>query len=739
MEKIYSVEQLPLQRFAHILDKNKYIIILITAAITLCLFFFMPSPQLEYEAVSKILVKQKNVSVTTMFSEEQSSLLPLMKNQNAIKTYIELIKSIEVSKSVANKLLADEIENSVENGIILNNIQGKTSNELSLYLLERTDADFAEDANVIRIRARSEEPEFSKKIANLTAVVFINFNQNLERGEIRSALNYITEQKGIAKNKLNQSEFELEEYLRIANPRVLSDGLKESINRLASLESRLTEIDINETVIKNNIKESKKALSSKSAYDSDNQIQDLLPENIKELAKKLDELKSNYNELSNYQKETHPELKKLKNQMKIIEDKISNEIKNMSAVTDKNNKMSFLYNKTSPFTIGEGYMKSVMDYEQNLKNLDKEKNEINKQKDIIAAQLKTLPIDTLKHTRLIKNVKTSNNIYLRLMQREEELKLMEAKELGGLILYEKAEEAFITNPPKPRSTSVILGFMLGLIVSVSVVLIKEYLDTTFKNPNDVFSILKLKILGIVPEIIPDKDFNAIDGLTNFAPYLITHFAPKSPAAESFRALRIVLETNVEMYNNQKLGKTILISSPTPGEGKSICASNIALSFANINKKVIIVDTDTRKPSLNKLFNIRPNYGLTDVVFKNCKIENAIVRQVVPNLDILFSGEKAGAEIEFTSSKKFIELMKILKQNYELIIFDSPAMLVVSDPVMLSTMMDSVVMIVRHNYTKYDSALQALRYFENVNAKLYGVIYNGVVSEKKYYYKYYEKQ
>ncbi|MBP7653479.1 polysaccharide biosynthesis tyrosine autokinase [Candidatus Dependentiae bacterium] len=739
MEKIYSVEQLPLQRFVNILDKNKYIIIFITAAITLLLFFFMPQPQLEYEAVSKILVKQKSVSVTTMFAEEQSNLLPLMKNQNAIKTYIELIKSIEVSRSVAKKLLADEIENSVATGVLSNEIQGKSYNDLSFYLLERIDADYAEDANVIRIHSRTENPDFSKKIANLTATVFINFNQNLERGEIRSALNYIVEQKGLAKKKLDQTEYELEEYLRIANPRVMSDGLKEIISRLAQLESRYNEIEINETLAKNNIKESKKLLNSKSAYSDKNNIQDLLPENIKELTGKLEDLKSEYNELSNYQKETHPEIKKLKSRIKIIEEKISSEIKNMSKTANKDDQLSFLYNKTSPYSIGENYMKNILDSEQNLKSFDKEKKEILKQKDMISVQLKTLPLDTLKHTRLVKNVETANNIYLRLMQREEELRLMEAKELGGLILYEKAEEAFITNPPKPRSTSLILDFILGLIISISVVLIKEYLDTTFKNPNDVFSILKLKILGIVPEIIPDKDSNYIDGLTNFAPYLITHFAPKSPSAEAFRALRIVLETNVELYNSPKQGKTLLISSPTPGEGKSICASNIALSFANINKKVIIVDTDTRKPSLNKLFNIHPNSGLTDVVFKNCKVENAIVRQVVPNLDILFSGERAGTEIEFTSSKKFIELMNILKQTYELIIFDSPAMLVVSDPVMLSTMMDSVVMVVRHNYTKYDAALQALRYFENVNAKLYGVIYNGVVSEKKYYYKYYEKQ
>ena len=188
---------------------------------------------------------------------------------------------------------------------------------------------------------------------------------------------------------------------------------------------------------------------------------------------------------------------------------------------------------------------------------------------------------------------------------------------------------------------------------------------------------------------------------------------------------------------KKIGKTILLVSPAPGEGKSLCAANVAFSFANIGKKVIIVDTDTRKPSLNRLFNVNSSPGLIELVFKDFDIDSVIIKDLYPNLDVITAGERLSNEIEFTSSRRFLDLLEILKTRYEYVIFDSPAMLVVSDPIMLAPKMDAVVMLIKHNETKYESAIKALRFLENVKAPLCGIVYNGVKSERKYYYKYYE--
>jgi len=399
--------------------------------------------------------------------------------------------------------------------------------------------------------------------------------------------------------------------------------------------------------------------------------------------------------------------------------------------------LRYTYNFKFPFTVGQNVLNKISELENNMKNYDIQIEDLKIQKHKYIEQSKKMPLKQLEHLRLVKNVETTSNIYLRLLQREEELKIIEAKELGGITLIDKAKDAYVTNPEKPKSTIIILGFLLGIILGISTALLKEYLDTTFKSPNDIMTILGLKILGLIPMIESENYEHNLE--SKFNENLVTYYNPKIPSAEAFRTLRVVIDL---LSNNDestvKEGKSILITSPNPNEGKSLIVANIAISLASINKKVILVDTDTRKPTINKLFNVAQTPGLTDIVFRNQDYRNTIIHGIVPDLDILTSGDKTTTEIEFTNSKNFVELYNKLKKEYDYIIFDSPALLVVSDPIMLSTMMDIVIMVIRHNTTKYDFALKALRNLENIKAKVKGVIYNGVTVERKYYYKYYEK-
>lgn len=207
--------------------------------------------------------------------------------------------------------------------------------------------------------------------------------------------------------------------------------------------------------------------------------------------------------------------------------------------------------------------------------------------------------------------------------------------------------------------------------------------------------------------------------------------PKSIAAENYRVLR----TNIQYSSFDVEVKTIVITSSEPGEGKSTTAGNLALSFAQAEKKTIIVDCDLRKPSLHKKFKISNISGLSDVLIGREKLETAIHKHN-NKLDILVSGKIPPNPSEMLGSKAMTRLIEVLKENYDMVILDTAPLQAVTDAQILSTKADGVILVVRAESTKKESVIQAKSLLEKVGANILGTVLNGVENSRKKYYYYY---
>lgn len=207
--------------------------------------------------------------------------------------------------------------------------------------------------------------------------------------------------------------------------------------------------------------------------------------------------------------------------------------------------------------------------------------------------------------------------------------------------------------------------------------------------------------------------------------------PKSIAAENYRVLR----TNIQYSSFDIEVKTIVITSSEPGEGKSTTAGNLALSFAQAEKKTIIVDCDLRKPSLHKKFKISNISGLSDVLIGREKLEVAIHKHN-NKMDILTSGKIPPNPSEMLGSKAMTRLIEVLKENYDVVILDTAPLQAVTDAQILSTKADGVILVVRAESTKKESVIQAKSLLEKVGANILGTVLNGVENSRKKYYYYY---
>lgn len=207
--------------------------------------------------------------------------------------------------------------------------------------------------------------------------------------------------------------------------------------------------------------------------------------------------------------------------------------------------------------------------------------------------------------------------------------------------------------------------------------------------------------------------------------------PKSVEAESYKILR----TNIMYSSFDNKIKRILVTSSEPGEGKSTTSGNLALAFAQDEKKVILIDCDLRKPSLHKKFRISNNRGLSDVIIDRDKL-NKCIQKRTEYLDILTAGKIPPNPSEMLGSEAMSSLLDELSNIYDVIILDSPPVLAVTDAQILSTKSDGVVLVVRAEKTKKDTVIAAKGVLDKVNANILGTVLNGGDKNKDTYYYYY---
>ncbi len=217
--------------------------------------------------------------------------------------------------------------------------------------------------------------------------------------------------------------------------------------------------------------------------------------------------------------------------------------------------------------------------------------------------------------------------------------------------------------------------------------------------------------------------------------LVTMLNPKSPISEQYRTIR----TNIEFSTVDEDMRLIMVTSSGPGEGKSTTTNNIAVVFAQQGKKVLLVDSDLRKPTAHYSFRVDNHTGLTNVLTKQEKLEHAIRETDQENLYLLPSGPIPPNPAEMLGSKAMDQFLNDVKDSFDVVVFDTPPVLAVTDGQVLANKVDGVVLVVSSGKTETEAALKAKETLMNSKAKLLGVVLNNIKrTESQYYYYYAQK-
>ena len=225
-----------------------------------------------------------------------------------------------------------------------------------------------------------------------------------------------------------------------------------------------------------------------------------------------------------------------------------------------------------------------------------------------------------------------------------------------------------------------------------------------------------------------KQFN----VGNKMRHLIANTHPRSPISEQYRTVR----TNLQFASVDNEISSMLLTSAGPSEGKSMTTANLAVVYAQQGKKVLLVDADLRKPTIHYTFRLDNLRGLSNILVGETTLEEAAEASDITNLDVISCGPIPPNPSELLGSRRMQSFVEVAKQKYDMVIFDMPPVLAVTDAQILSNYVEGTILVVRSKKTENDAAKQAIEALESVHANVLGVVLNDRDKKEANYYYYY---
>lgn len=322
--------------------------------------------------------------------------------------------------------------------------------------------------------------------------------------------------------------------------------------------------------------------------------------------------------------------------------------------------------------------------------------------------------------RLDSKVTQYRQIYSSLLQSYETIRLSEAESVSSVVTVESATPNF--DPVKPNMLqNTMFAAIAGFLLATIMVITREAFDETIKTPEDISSKFNLPVLGIINQQNREDD----------GPITITE--PCSPFAESYRTLR----TNVSCASMDQSLHTLMVTSAEPGEGKTTVLSNLGVVFAQSGKRVIVVDCDLRHPRIHTCFRVNNRRGMSSLFSQSSeRFDGYPQRTQVENLTVIPSGYLPPNPAELLCSGKMHSILDVLSQYADMVLVDTPPILVVADAAVLAPTLDGVLLVVRPGKTSVHTLSQAIEQIHQVKANLVGVVLNGVdIRSSSYGYRY----
>ena len=656
--------------------------------------------------------------------------------------YYQMTKPLEYYQAVMSSgLYYDKIVTAALNdSLLLEN--GGLSAEQIYGLIGRISLSKEEMSELMYMSVTAYDPMVAYRIADIAATAYKDRAREIQEEQARATVEYVSRQVALAEENLENAERELQEFK--SKTKFTTTNIDESIlQRLSEIENTITEISTQRQLAQANLNVYNERLRQHEDQLGNNFLDNESIE-IAQLRRDIEQLQNKKNAL--VENNGNP------NQIRQIQRDIDQRKQNLrDAVlqTPTTEEGTLSQRTTGEEQEIEVYQKRKIDEELNLFTLRNQENYYISLRNSYRRQHPNMLEHSIELAKLQRAKAVTETLYDFLIQAGEEAKIKAATGTGGVKVISPPA---IPEMPIPQNVmrQVFIGIILGLGLGIGLALGLDLIDKSIHTPEEIERYLGLSVIGTIPHIdyvtdkVKVKKMAALDEKKNGhsrkereinerAFQLLPLLGSKNPLVEAYRNLR----TDLQFINVDEPLKSLMITSSTPGEGKSLNTANLAISYAELGKSILVVDCDLRKPMQHNIFQMERNPGITDFLARDADLDTIIRPTKIPNLSLISAGTLPPNPAEMLDSLKMNDLISLLADRFELVLYDTPPLIAVSDPKILAPKVGNVMLVVRAGKANFHLIKDAYSRLNKGNTRVIGAVLNGVGTKKGYgyYYRY----
>lgn len=579
----------------------------------------------------------------------------------------------------------------------------------------------------IKIFARSENVHLSHFLAQTALMVFRERSIELERQEAQDIAKFIEDQLAQLNSKMEKAENDVHKYLE--EKKLVYEDMEMGISKqLFEFERALTEAEANHEMVQINITSYQEKIS--------NILQQLAQKSPAVDDTKISRLRGRLNELnlqlsdSASKNLSAAEVQTIYTEINTLRNELVNSVTQSSTgdfFEDENSRITLQkleIELEASFLEREKYRNQERFHEIQLKRFRQEHPNISR--------------DILDFASLVRAKEVLAKTIDILLEKGEEARIRVASEHGGIKVI---DEPLL--PGRPLSTRKVQKLLMGLFGSLAIGIIITVLidmfDTTIKEERDINPHLQLTVFGTLPVMQSSskssgfkftKKSHAKKTDDDIKDKLLTEYPEKSPIAEAYRSMK----TSIQFVAQDKSKKIFVISSANPSEGKSLVSANLGISFAQGGQKTLILDGDLRRPVQHNHFGFNRKPGLTNHLYDEVSFEEIVHQTSTENLSVILAGTSPTNPAEILHSRKMIKFLEKVRENFDIILIDSPPIIACVDSRILGQASDGMMIVAKVESTKSNDIEHVVRLSRQLNVEILGVVLNQV--EFHYGYPYY---
>jgi succinoglycan biosynthesis transport protein ExoP len=722
-------EQINLRDYLYVIQKRRWTVITVFAVIviTVAILTFTATP--IYEATARLIIDKENpnvVSIQEVMSVDASG-------SDYYQTQYKIIESRTVAREVIRHLNLDKSEEFFPKpkDDLISNVKRSIQETIAFWkdsitsLLRTGDesrpktlegfepdsplvSDFIKrikvspirNSRLVDVRFESKDSVLAATIVNTLADVYISQNLETKLRAVQDAVKWLHNRIEEERKKVEKAEQALLRYKEKHS--IITDFSSDVENitaqKLAHLNTQVVEAESNRVEAETRYKQAMVLTGTPDMLDSIPEV--LNNELIRQIKSMEVELFKRISELSKKYGQKHPRMVAIESELNTLQKRRTQEVSRV---------INSLKNEYKVALAKENSLKAALAKQK------KESLELNQK--------------AIQYGVLRRESESARYMYELLIKRFKETSLTEDMKTGNIRIVDRAEVPEYPTKPK-KKLNILLAIIVSLLTGTGLAFFFEYLDNTIKLPEEVEKHLDIPFLGSTPLFSTKNKWNIRD---DTSPELVAFNYPRSTASELYRGIR----TSILFSSAEAVPQVVLITGVGQQEGKTITTANLAVTMAQADSKIVILDCDMRRANVHKVFGTANDHGISNLLVGNSNMREAILHTRIPNLDVIPCGPIPPNPAELLGSTRMTTLLNSLRKHYAHILIDSPPSIAVTDAVVLSKSVDGVILVIRAGYTAKEIIKSGIAQFGAVGAHILGAVLNGVdMSRDSYRYQYY---